>query len=111
MIYNPENISKKSLSSFGRMGRMKTIYLDHAATTAVDPRVVEEMLPVFTEVYGNASSMHHVGQAARKLVEEARIKVAAAIGANPGEIYFTSGGTEADNLAVIGVAEAMAARK
>lgn len=90
---------------------MKTIYLDHAATTAVDPRVVEEMLPVFTEVYGNASSMHHVGQAARKLVEEARIKVAAAIGANPGEIYFTSGGTEADNLAVIGVAEAMAARK
>ncbi|HZW49887.1 MAG TPA: cysteine desulfurase NifS [Bacillota bacterium] len=90
---------------------MKTVYMDHAATTAVDPRVVEEMLPVFTEVYGNASSMHHVGQAARKLVEEARSKVAAAIGANPGEIYFTSGGTEADNLALIGVAEAMGARK
>ncbi|MCE5196816.1 MAG: cysteine desulfurase NifS [Negativicutes bacterium] len=90
---------------------MRTIYLDHAATTAVDPRVLEAMLPVFTEVYGNASSMHHVGQAARKLVEEAREKVAKAIGAAPGEIYFTSGGTEADNLAVLGVAEAMASRK
>ncbi len=90
---------------------MKVIYLDHAATTPVDPRVLEAMLPTLTEVYGNASSFHQVGQAARKLVEASREKVAQAIGAKPGEIYFTAGGTEADNMAVFGVTEALKQKK
>lgn len=90
---------------------MKVIYLDHAATTPVDPRVLEAMLPTLTEVYGNASSFHQVGQAARKLVEASREKVAQAIGAKPGEIYFTAGGTEADNMALFGVTEALKLKK
>lgn len=90
---------------------MKSIYMDHAATTPVDPRVLEAMLPTLTQVYGNASSVHHIGQEARKLVEEAREKVATALNAKPGEIYFTAGGTEADNLAVLGVAEALKEKK
>jgi cysteine desulfurase len=90
---------------------MKVVYMDHAATTPVDPRVLEAMLPTLTEVYGNASSIHQVGQAARKLVEDARLKVASAIHAKPGEIYFTAGGTEADNTAVFGVTEALKDKK
>ena len=90
---------------------MKSIYMDHAATTPVDPRVLEAMLPTLTQVYGNASSVHHIGQEARKLVEEAREKVATALNAKPGEIFFTAGGTEADNLAVLGVAEALKEKK
>lgn len=90
---------------------MKSIYMDHAATTPVDPRVLEAMLPTLTQVYGNASSVHHIGQEARKLVEEAREKVAAALNAKPGEIYFTAGGTEADNMAVFGVTEALKEKK
>jgi cysteine desulfurase len=80
------------------------VYLDYAATTPVDPRVLRAMLPFFTERAGNASSAHTYGQEARAAVDQARAQVAAAIGARPSEIVFTSGATESDNLAVLGVA-------
>ncbi|HET7263501.1 MAG TPA: cysteine desulfurase family protein [bacterium] len=80
------------------------VYLDYAATTPVDPRVLAAMLPYFTDRPGNASSMHAFGQEARAAVDRARVEVASLLGARPGEIIFTSGATEADNLAVIGVA-------
>jgi cysteine desulfurase len=83
---------------------VQRFYFDHNATTPVSPEVLEAMLPVMTEVYGNASSIHHFGQTARKLLDEARKQVAAMLGAEPQEIVFTSGGTEADNLAIFGVA-------
>jgi cysteine desulfurase len=86
----------------------KTIYLDHAATTPVDPRVVEAMLPYWTEAYGNASSLHHKGREASDALEEARETVAEILGAKPREIVFTSCGTESDNLALRGVAFAQA---
>jgi len=79
------------------------IYLDSAATTPVDPAVVEAMLPALQGTYGNPASVHRVGQAARRAVEGARERVAAAIHALPGEIHFTSGATEADNQALRGV--------
>ena len=82
---------------------MKTVYLDHAATTPLAPEVLDEMKPYLTEHYGNASSVHQLGRQARVTVEEARERVAACLGAEPSEIVFTSGGTEADNLAVKGV--------
>ena len=82
------------------------VYLDHSATTALDSSVFEKMIPYFSEVYGNASSQHTVGQTAAKAIELARIKVAKALNAKPGEIYFTSGGTESDNTAIKGIAEA-----
>jgi len=80
------------------------VYLDHAATTPVDPAVLAAMLPFFTDTAGNASSQHRFGQDARAGVDEARARVAAAVGARAAEIVFTSGATESDNLAVIGVA-------
>ncbi len=83
-------------------------YLDHAATTPVRPEVVEAMLPYLGATFGNPSSSHAFGRAARVGLEQARREVAEAIGAEPGEVYFTSGGTEADNLAVLG--RALAAR-
>ena len=83
---------------------MDRIYLDNAGTTATSPEVVAEMLPYFTEVYGNASSIHGTGRDARKAVEASRRRVAAALGAKPEEIYFTSGGSESDNWAIKGVA-------
>jgi cysteine desulfurase len=85
---------------------MRRVYLDHAATTPVDPEVAEAMVRVYRDVPGNASSIYAEGQAARALVDEAREQVAAAIGASPSEIVFTSGGTEADNLALRGVLKA-----
>jgi cysteine desulfurase len=90
---------------------MKGIYLDHHATTAVDPVVVAAMLPFFTEKYGNPSGRSHgFGQEAHDAVEHARAQVAALIGASPDEIVFTSGATESDNLAVRGAARALAAK-
>ena len=80
------------------------VYADNAATTAVSPKVVEAMLPYFTEVYGNPSSLYSVGQKAKEVLEDARERVAKILGAAPREIYFTSGGSEADNQAIISAA-------
>ena len=85
---------------------MKRIYLDYTATTPTHPDVVKAMLPYFTDVFGNASSIHSYGQGAKGAIEEARGKVADIIGARNDEIVFTSGGTEADNFALKGVAMA-----
>ena len=85
---------------------MDRVYLDHAATTPVDPEVAEAMVRVLSEVPGNPSSIYAEGRRARALVDRARGDVAAAIGAEPGEIVFTSGGTEADNLALRGALKA-----
>ena len=85
---------------------MRRVYLDHAATTPVDPEVAELMAQVLREVPGNPSSIYAEGRRARALVDRARDEVAAAIGAEPAEIVFTSGGTEADNLALRGVLKA-----
>lgn len=82
------------------------IYADNAATTAISAPVLESMLPVLKEEYGNPSSLYAMGGKAKELVEIARGKVAAALGAEPGEIYFTSGGSEADNWAIKGAAAA-----
>lgn len=82
----------------------KRIYLDYAATTPVHPDVVEEMVPYFTQYYGNPSSIYSAGQEAKEAVEEARKRVASLINARPDEIVFTSGGTEADNYAFKGLA-------
>ena len=85
----------------------KLIYMDNAATTKVDPKVLETMLPYFSEDYYNASSAYRpAGQAANK-VDEARGLIADFIGADPGEIYFTAGGSESDNWAIKGVADAL----
>ena len=81
------------------------IYLDHAATTHTDKRVLDIMRPFFEETYGNASSLHSFGRAADKAVMKAREQTAAVIGAKAEEIYFTSGGTESDNWALKGIAE------
>src|SRR5579884_3121853 len=78
------------------------IYLDYNATTPVDPRVVEAMLPYFTSDFGNPSSNHPFGRAAHDAIEQARSQVARLIGAKPGEVVFTCGGSEADNLAILG---------
>ena len=80
------------------------MYLDHAATTPLDVRVLEEMLPYLKEHYGNASSVHRLGRKARFAIEDARERIAAHLGVTPGEIVFTSGGTEANNLALKGQA-------
>jgi cysteine desulfurase len=83
---------------------MNRVYLDHNATTPVEPEVLDAMLPYFSGDYGNASSIHSFGQRSRSAVETAREQVAALIEARPQEIVFTSGGTEADNHAIFGIA-------
>jgi cysteine desulfurase len=89
----------------------RPIYMDHNATTPVDPRVVEAMLPCLTEEYGNAASRTHAyGWAAAKLADGARERLSAGIGAHPEEIIFTSGATESNNLAIKGAARALAQR-
>jgi cysteine desulfurase len=82
------------------------IYLDYAATTPLDPRVLEAMLPYMTERFGNPNSIHSFGREARLAIDEAREKIAQLLNCQPSEIVFTSGGTESDNLALRGVAEA-----
>lgn len=88
------------------MAKIKHIYLDHCATTPVHPEVVEAMLPYLTDYYGNPSSIHTFGQIAKEALGKAREKVANLVSAEPEEIIFTSGGTEADNLAIRGAAYA-----
>ncbi|MGH9262767.1 MAG: aminotransferase class V-fold PLP-dependent enzyme, partial [Acidimicrobiales bacterium] len=83
----------------------RPVYLDHAATTPVRPEVLEAMLPYLgRDAFGNPSSAHRFGRAARAGVEEAKRTIADALGVEPNQVVFTSGGTEADNLAVIGAA-------
>ncbi len=84
------------------------VYADNAATTALSPAVLEEMMPYLTTEYGNASSLYELGGRAKTAVNIARERIAKAIGAEPSEIYFTGGGSESDNWAIKGVAEAMA---
>jgi len=93
------------------MAETRKVYLDHSATTPVDRRVVEAMLPYLTEKFGNASSVHAFGQEARAAVDRARREVAALIGARANEIVFVSGGTEANNLALRGITDASLTRK
>jgi len=83
---------------------VERVYLDHNASTPLDPRVLEAMLPILSEAFGNPSSLHWFGQRARAAVEEARVQAASLIGATPAEVVFTASGTEADNLALRGVA-------
>jgi len=82
----------------------RTIYLDYNATTPLDPAVRDAMLPFLGEIWGNPSSVHHVGRKARALLDDARDRAAKFLGAKPSEIIFTSGGTEANNLAIFGTA-------
>lgn len=82
----------------------RQIYMDHSATTAVDPAVTEAMFPFFSEKYGNPSSIYSIGRQSRKAIEEARQKVADLIGSKKEEIIFTGSGTESDNLAIKGIA-------
>ncbi|MGN1062350.1 MAG: aminotransferase class V-fold PLP-dependent enzyme, partial [Candidatus Scatosoma sp.] len=86
------------------------IYLDYAASTPLDEEVLQSMLPYFSECFGNANSQHYYGRKAAGALDAARQKIAAAIGAKDSEIFFTSGGTEADNLAVFGAARAQKKR-
>lgn len=83
---------------------MTQLYFDHSATTPLDDRVVETMLPYFSETYGNPSSVHRLGQEAEAAIERARLAVAAILNCRPSEIIFTAGGSESDNLAIRGVA-------
>lgn len=82
----------------------KIIYMDHAATTPTKPEVLQEMLPYFTEKYGNPSSIYSIARETKKAVNQARERVAKAIGAEPNEIYFTAGGSESDNWVLKGIA-------
>jgi len=84
-----------------------TVYLDHAGTTPLDPKVLEAMVPYFTQHFGNPSSLHSVGQEARYALDEARERVAGVLNCRPREIVFTAGGTESDNAAIHGVATAL----
>ena len=85
---------------------MKKVYMDYAATTYVKPEVLEEMMPYFTEKFGNPSSFYDISRITNRAVDEARVKVAKALNAEQSEIYFTGGGSEADNWAIKGIASA-----
>jgi cysteine desulfurase len=92
------------------MSHRRQVYLDHAASTPVDPRVIEAMLPYFNGVYGNAAASHWAGRAAERAIENARETIARVLNCPPNAIIFTSGGTESDNLAIRGAAWAAKAR-
>src|SRR3989344_9089286 len=87
---------------------MRRIYLDHAATTPLDPRVKSAMEPFLNEDFGNAGGLYEEGRRAKEAMQKSRETIAKIIGARPEEIIFTSGGTESDNLAIFGVATAIA---
>lgn len=89
---------------------MRTIYFDYNATTPLDPAVREAMLPFLGEIYGNPSSVHHVGRRARSLLDDARDRVATVWRCRPSEVVFTSGGTESNNLAIFGAARQLRAK-
>src|SRR5947209_20271572 len=83
---------------------MRTVYFDYNATTPLDPQVREAMLPFLGSIYGNPSSVHHVGRQARARLDDARDRASKVLGCKPSEVIFTSGGTESTNLAIFGVA-------
>jgi cysteine desulfurase len=83
---------------------MENIYFDNAATTKLDKKVLDAMLPYLKENYGNASSIYRLGREARKAIEETREKVAKILNCKPSEVYFTAGGSESDNTAIKGIA-------
>ena len=87
---------------------MQTVYFDYNATTPLDPQVREAMLPFLEEVWGNPSSVHHVGRQARARLDDARERTAKVLGAKPSEVVFTAGGTESANLAILGTARLLA---
>jgi cysteine desulfurase len=89
---------------------MRTIYFDYNATTPLDPAVRDAMLPFLGDLWGNPSSVHHVGRKTRALLDDARDRAATFLGAKPSEIIFTSGGTESNNLAIFGTARSLKAR-
>lgn len=99
-LRNPESIFREAEN------HMKSIYLDHAASTPVHPEVAKVMYHILTEEYGNASSVHHSGRSAKRIVNGARDAIAGFLGCAPDEWVFTSGGTESDNLALLGAAAA-----
>ncbi|MDO9628441.1 MAG: cysteine desulfurase family protein [Acholeplasmataceae bacterium] len=90
---------------------MKKIYLDHAATTPLNPVALNKMLPFFNELYGNPSSVHEMGASSKKAINEARKKVASLLNCKPTEIFFTSSGTEATNWAILGYSEKNPSKK
>ena len=92
------------------MKKTVKIYLDNAATTRCHDEVIQEMLPFFSNVYGNASSLHSMGQDARTVIELARTTIAKYIGAKAKEIIFTGSGTESDNIAILGTARHLKSR-
>ena len=94
-----------------RVGWAMRIYLDHNATTPPSPAVTELMAQVARDTWGNASSVHHFGQQAKAVLDQARGQVADPIGAEPAEVVFTAGGTESDNAAIRGAAEALGAHR
>jgi cysteine desulfurase len=86
------------------MEEKRTIYMDHSATTSTRKEVLEAMIPYFTEHFGNPSSLYSIARDSKKAIDVARVQTAKALGADPDEIYFTSGGSESDNWAIKGVA-------
>jgi cysteine desulfurase len=89
---------------------MRTVYFDYNATTPLDPQVRDAMMPFLSEVWGNPSSVHHVGRRARSIMDDARDRTAKVFGCRPSEVIFTSGGTESTNLAVFGTARLLKAK-
>src|SRR5260221_9979603 len=100
------NFTNPHISTFPNF-QMPRAYFDHNATTPPDPAVIAAMARALAEDFGNASSVHHFGQRAKALLDEARTAIGRLLGAEPAEVVFTSGGTESDNLALRGAAEAL----